>query len=99
MFERPFSRSFKSALQPIEIGQRIVREMDLNRRVAAGGLVAPNHLKVWLSPVDAERFQGFQRAIKEELTETVRQHALSEGYDFVGPVTLELFVDDDLESR
>ena len=33
IFEKTFSRPFKSALQPIEIGSRIVREVDLTRRL------------------------------------------------------------------
>lgn len=98
LFERGLSRPFRNTLQPVEIGQRIVREMDLGRRVANRGLVAPNHIKVWLSPGDAERFEGFQRALVTELTETARQHAVAEGYNFVGPVVVEVFVDDDLST-
>jgi hypothetical protein len=55
-------------------------------------------VKIWLSPPDAERFEGFQKALITELTETVRQHAVEEGYNFVGPVTLEIFVDDELSA-
>jgi hypothetical protein len=93
-FERGLSRPFRGSLQPIEIGQRIVRELDLGRRVSNRGLVAPNHIKIWMSPRDAERFEGFQRALVAELAETVRQHAVSEGYNFVGPAAVEIFVDD-----
>jgi hypothetical protein len=96
LFERGLSRPFRGTLQPVEIGQRMVREMDLGRRVANRGLVAPNHIKVWLSPDDAQRFEGFQKALVSELTETARQHAITEGYNFIGPVTVEMFIDDDL---
>jgi hypothetical protein len=37
IFERTFSRPFKSALQPIEIGTRIIREVDLTRRLSGQG--------------------------------------------------------------
>ncbi len=97
-FERGLSRPFRNALQPIEIGQRMVREMDLGRRVANRGMIAPNHIKIWLSPADADRFEGFQKALMAELAETARQHATSEGYNFVGPVAVEIFVDDDLKA-
>ena len=97
-FERGLSRPFRNSLQPVEVGQRIVREMDLGRRVANRGLVAPNHIKVWLSPSDAERYEGFQRALVTELTESARQHAVSEGYNFVGPVIVEVFIDDALKT-
>ena len=96
LFERGLSRPFRGTLQPVEIGQRMVREMDLGRRVANRGLMAPNHIKIWLSPADAERFEGFQKALVAELSETARQHAIAEGYNFVGPVAVELFIDDDL---
>jgi hypothetical protein len=55
-------------------------------------------VRVWLSPADAERFDGFQKALIAELEETVRQHALNEGYSFVGPVNVEIFIDDDVKT-
>jgi hypothetical protein len=96
IFERTFSRPFKNALQPIEIGTRIIREVDLTRRLSAQGQISPNLIRVWLGPEDAERFDGFQKALITELEETVRQHAVSEGYSFVGPVKVEIYIDDDL---
>ena len=98
IFERTFSRPFRNALQPIEIGTRIVREVDLTRRLSTQGPISPNQVRVWLGPADAERFDGFQKALVAELEETVRQHAVSEGYSFVGPVTVEIFVDDRLKA-
>jgi hypothetical protein len=97
IFERTFSRPFKNALQPIEIGTRIVREVDLTRRLSTQGPISPNQIKVWLGPSDAERFDGFQKVLIAELEETVRQHAVSEGYSFVGPVVVEMFIDDRLK--
>jgi len=98
LFDRTLSRPFKSTLQPIEIGARIVREIDLTRRLSAQGPVSPNSIKLWLSARDAERFEGFQRALVAELEETVRQHALNEGYGFIGPVSVEVFIDDDVKA-
>jgi hypothetical protein len=97
IFEKTFSRPFKNALQPIEIGSRIVREVDLTRRLSSQGSISANVIRVWLGPADAERFEGFQKALVTELEETVRQNALNEGYVFVGPVKVEIFVDDDLK--
>ncbi|HUY43324.1 MAG TPA: DUF3662 and FHA domain-containing protein [Acidimicrobiales bacterium] len=97
LFERTFSRSFKSGLQPIELGTRIVREIDLTRRLSTQGPISPNLVRVWLGPDDAERFEGFQKALVSELEETIRQHAVSEGYAFVGPVSVEIFIDDDIK--
>jgi hypothetical protein len=98
IFEKTFSRPFKSALQPIEIGTRIVREVDLTRRLSSQGPISANQIRVWLGPTDATRFEGFQKALVAELEETVRQHAVGEGYSFVGPVHVEIFIDDDLKA-
>jgi Protein of unknown function (DUF3662)/FHA domain len=97
LFDRTLSRPFKSTLQPIEIGSRLVRELDLHRRLSAHGPVSPNTVRMWLSAKDADRFEGFQKALVTELEETTRQHAIKEGYSFVGPVTVEIFVDDDVK--
>ena len=97
LFERTLSRPFKNALQPVEIGTRIVREVDLTRRLSSQGPISPNQIRLWLGPVDAARFEGFQKALVSELEETVRQHAVSEGYSFVGPVVVEIFIDDDIK--
>lgn len=98
LFERTFSRPFRNALQPIEIGMRVMREVDLTRRLSGQGQISANVIRVWLGPADAQRFEGFQKALVTELEETVRQHAVSEGYSFVGPVKVEIFIDDDLKA-
>ncbi len=77
IFEKTFSRTLESTLRsPIEIGSRIVREVDLTRRLSSQGPISPNQIRVWLGPDDAQRFEGFQKALVSELEETVRQHAV-----------------------
>ena len=98
LFERTLSRPFKNALQPVEIGSRIVREVDLTRRLSSQGRFRRTRSAYGWDPDDAERFDGFQKALVSELEETVRQHAVSEGYSFVGPVVVEIFVDDDIKT-
>jgi hypothetical protein len=96
LFNKTLSRPFRDALQPIDIATQVLREIDLTRRLAAQGPVSANVVRVWLSALDASRFEGFQKALIAELVETVRQHALDEGYSFVGPVSVEVFIDDQL---
>jgi hypothetical protein len=96
LFNRGLSRPFRNSLQPIEIAQKIIREIDLNRRVTSQGLISPNKAKVWLSEDDGARFDGFHQALIDELAEAIRQHALSENYNFAGPVSVEIFIDDEL---
>jgi hypothetical protein len=85
------AKPFKSNLQPVEIGRRLTREMDLHRRVGVRGLIAPNAFAVTLAPADVERFSNFIDALSRELSDAAREHAKNEGYLFVGPVEVEIF--------
>ena len=86
LVEGAFNKTFRSGLQPVEIGRRFVREVDTGRTLGVRGTVVPNHFVVRLSPEDAERFAGFTDALERELQDAVREHARDEGYHFVGPV-------------
>jgi hypothetical protein len=90
LVEGAFSKALRGGIQPVEIGRRLTREMDLLRRVGVKGLIAPNAFVVTLSPQDAERFQSFADVLARELGDAAREHARSEGYGFVGPVEVEI---------
>ena len=90
LVEGAFSKALRGGLQPVEIARRLTREMDLLRRVGVHGLIAPNAFIVMLSVQDAERFESFADALARELGDAARDHARAEGYEFVGPVTVDL---------
>ncbi len=99
MVEGAFARTFKSGLRPVELGRRLVREMDDNRSVGVrGGTVVPNAFTVALSASDLEQFEGVQDSLCRELGDAAREHARDEGYGFMGPVEVELVVDDGLHT-
>jgi len=91
LVEGTLAKPFRSNLQPVEIGRRLTREMDLQRRVGVRGLIAPNAFAVTLSPADVNRFTHFIDALSRELSDAAREHARIEGYSFVGPVEVEIF--------
>jgi Protein of unknown function (DUF3662)/FHA domain len=91
LVEGSLTMPFRGPMQPIEISHRMLREMDLGRRVGVRGLIAPNHFAVSVSRADLDRFEGFTDALVHELAESARQHAANEGYTFAGPVEVELF--------
>jgi hypothetical protein len=91
LVEGTLAKPFRSNLQPIEIGRRLTREMDLHRRVGVRGLIAPNAFAVTLAPSDVKRFSNFIDALSRELSDAAREHAKNEGYLFVGPVEVEIF--------
>jgi hypothetical protein len=98
LVEGAFAKALRSGLQPVEIARRLTREMDLLRRVGVKGLIAPNAFVVTLSPADALRFDSFAVMLARELGDAAREHARTEGYEFVGPVTVALHSDDTLRT-
>jgi len=90
LVEGAFAKAFRSGLQPVEIGRRLTREMDLRRTVGVRGLMAPNHFTVALAPPDLARFESFSASLVRELQAAVREHAREESYALVGPVEVEL---------
>ena len=57
----------------------------------------PNHIAVYMSPVDHERFETFAASLGNELAEVAREHARAEGYVFAGPLRVDLAPDDELK--
>jgi Protein of unknown function (DUF3662)/FHA domain len=93
MVDGTFSKAFRGELHPVEIGRRLTREMDLKRRLGVHGLIAPNSFVVYLSASEFERFESFLDALIRELEEAAREHARTENYVFVGPVTVSAVED------
>ncbi len=99
MVEGAFARAFKSGLRPVELGRRLVREMDDNRSVGVrGGTLVPNEFTVHLSESDLEQFEGVQDSLARELSDAAREHARDEGYTFMGPVRVVFVVDEGLRT-
>jgi hypothetical protein len=93
LVEGGFGKAFRTGLQPVEIGRRLVRELEGGRSLGVRGTVAPNHFTVRISEADRARFEGFQDALVAELTETVRDAARASNYRFAGPVEVSIAVD------
>lgn len=91
-----FSRGSRTNIRPIELGRRLVREMDDQRSVdVKGRRVVPNDFVVQLSQKDFDSFTEINSVLQTELVEAAREYARSEGYHFMGPVRVELSVDDE----
>jgi Protein of unknown function (DUF3662)/FHA domain len=93
LVEGGFGKAFRSGLQPVEIGRRLVRELDTRRTLGVRGTVVPNQFIVHLAEADLARFEGFHDALVSELTDTVRDSARESNYRFVGPVSVTLVAD------
>ncbi len=97
MVEGVFRRS-RNSIRPIELGRRLIREMDDHRSVdVQGQRIVPNDFAIMLSAPDHAGFADIEDALKVELVEAVREYAREEGYHFMGPVSVELRVDNSLK--
>lgn len=99
MVDGVFSRMFRSGVRPVELGRRLVREMDLKRSVGVRGrTVTPNHFVIRVSTTDHEQLATMQESLLRELRDAARAHARDEAYGFVGPVVVELVADASLHT-
>ena len=97
LVEGVFARAFKSSLRPVELGRRLIREMDDQRTVHVGGnVVAPNLFTITLGPDDHAQFVAIEESLLRALADEARTHAREQGYTFLGPVEVVLQKDDDL---
>jgi len=97
MVEGVFRRS-RNSIRPIELGRRLIREMDDHRTIdVKGQRIVPNDFVVLLSADDHAGFADIDDALRTELVEAVREYAREESYHFMGPVAVELRVDNSLK--
>ncbi len=86
-----FGRVFRSGLRPVELGRKLVREMDNKRTVGVNGrTMAPNGFRFTLSEADAEQLEDMVNQLRRDLADAAREHARDEHYAFAGPVEVEI---------
>jgi hypothetical protein len=98
MVEGVFSRGSKSNIRPVELGRRMLREMDEHRTIDVNGRrIVPNEFTFHLNPRDHVGFSDIDDALIAELGEAAREYARAEGYHFMGPILVDLVVDNNLK--
>ena len=86
-----FSKTFKSELQPIEIGSAIRSEMDGNASIVSRDrILVPNKFEVALSSGDYARMKLISERLNQELRTQAQAHANKQGYQFAGPLTISV---------
>ena len=95
MVDGVFGRAFRSQIKPIELGRRLIREMDDHRSIdVRGRTVVPNAFVFYLNERDLSGFADVHDALVRELSEACVEYAADEGYGLMGPVSVELMADD-----
>lgn len=99
MVEGVFAGLFRTGLRPVELGRRLVREMEDERTVdVRGRTVVPNHFTVELAASDHAQFADIADTLARELADAAREHARDEGYSFLGPVEVDLVTSDTMRT-
>jgi hypothetical protein len=87
LVEGAFARTFKSDLQPLEVGGAVQREMNERAAIVAQGrTLVPNDFVVEISEADGQRLAVYADQLGQELAILARDYAKEQGYSFVGPV-------------
>lgn len=88
-----FARTFRSGLQPVELGRKLAREMGRTKTVTSTGVVVANHFTVALSEADTQRFNHFADKLRGELVAGLTGECQNEGWQTLGSITVEFQTD------
>jgi FhaA, N-terminal domain/FHA domain len=81
LFEGVFLRAFKSGVQPVELGKKLVRELEGHKTIGVSSRVyVPNRYEVGLSPKDYSRFESYQSVMATELENLLISYIKEKGY-------------------
>lgn len=99
LVEGGFARVFRSHVQPVEVAAALQREAGDKRQILGPGSVfVPNEYVVELGPADAERIGQYDAPLRKELAAMVEEHAVDQGWSFVGRVAVRFETVDDLDT-
>ncbi len=91
-----FARAFRSGVQPVELGKRLVRAVEDSRQVGVSRVYVDNVYTIELSPGDRQRFSDYERALTGELAALVVDAARESNWAMMGPARVELATAADL---
>ena len=99
MISGVFAKTFRSAVQPVEIAAALERELDNNAQVLSRDRrLVPNDFHVELSSSDLARLAPYDSTLARELSDQLQDHARSQGYVFPGPVRISFAEAEDLST-
>ena len=92
-----FARAFRSGVQPVELGKRLVREVEDGRTVGVNRVYVPNVYVYELSPADRERFADYEQALGHELAALAVDTARERDWAMLGPARIQFETADNLQ--
>ena len=97
LVEGAFGRAFKTSVQPVELANKLAKEMEENQMASVSRVYVPNHYRVFLSPKDREQFSSYEPALRKELSDYLLEHARQEGLALTSRPQVEFHTDERLE--
>ena len=92
-----FARTFRSAVQPVEIAAALQRELDNKAQILSRQRrLVPNAFEVELSQTDLDRLAPYQSTLASELATQLQEHADLQHYVFPGQIRIEFKPAEDL---
>jgi hypothetical protein len=79
-----FTKVFRSGLQPVEVGRRILREMAEGKTVSVNRIYAPNEFQVLMGSDDHARFSQMEAGLAREFSELVIDAAKQNRWNLMG---------------
>jgi Protein of unknown function (DUF3662)/FHA domain len=96
LMEGFFTKLFRSGLQPVEIGRRMLREMDENRTVSIDRVYTPNDFRIFMGNEDYARMAQMEPGLQREFSELVIQKAKEERWNLMGLPQIAFFPQGDM---
>lgn len=93
LIEGTFNRAFRSEVRPVEIARKLAREMEEHKSTTLTRTFVPNEYRVFLSPRDRERFEGYEDALADELAGYLLEHARRESLTLPARPVIEFETD------
>lgn len=79
-----FTKVFRSGLQPVEVGRRILREMAEGKTVSVNRVYAPNEFRIVMGGDDYGRFSSMEAGLAREFSELILQQAKDNRWNLMG---------------
>lgn len=94
-----FAKAFRSQVEPVELAGALRTESD-NRAavVSRGRTLTANSYTIELSANDFDRLEPIQAELRRDLRQVVGDHAVEQGYSFVGPINVGFERAEDLDT-
>ena len=85
-----FTRWARDRVHPVEIGRRVLREMETGAVAGLHGALLPNDYRIFLNPTDFAPYESFAPALISELADMLRARAAELDVRLAGPLRVSL---------